>query len=375
MKVALVHDWLTGMRGGENCLEVFCELFPEADIYTLLHIRGSVSDTIESHRIITSFIKNLPFARKKYRYYLPLMPYAISRFDLHNYDLIFSSSHCVAKGVIVQKTTMHVCYCHTPMRYVWEFSDEYFGHCQTNVVTKAPLSALVKYLQNWDVHSSQNVDYFLANSYTVKDRIQKYYNRDADVIYPPVDTEKFNIAEKRDNYYLVVSALVPYKRIDIAVRAFNALGFPLKVIGAGHEGKTLKKMAQPNIEFLCWQDKEVLGQDYSRCKALIFPGIEDFGIVPLEAMASGRPVIAYAKGGALETVVSIDQTHEARSATGIFFHEQTPQSLIDAVYNFQKIQDKFDPLMIRRHAQNFRRPIFKEKIKNFIENKLGYLLR
>jgi glycosyltransferase involved in cell wall biosynthesis len=243
MKIALIHDWLTGMRGGENCLEVFCELFPEADIYTLLHIRGSVSDTIERHRIITSFIQKVPFARKRYRYYLPLMPHAISRFDLHNYDLIISSSHCVAKGVIVQKPTMHVCYCHTPMRYVWELSDDYFGHYQTNVVTKAPLSALVKYLQNWDVHSSQSVDYFLANSQTVKNRIQKYYNRDADVIYPPVDIEKFNIAEERDNYYLVVSALVPYKRIDIAVKAFNAVGFPLKVIGAGHKEKTMNNPA------------------------------------------------------------------------------------------------------------------------------------
>jgi len=375
MKIALVHDWLTGMRGGEKVLEALCEIFPEADLYTLVYIPGSVSPIIEKRKIFTSFIQFLPDVERRYRYYLPLMPKAIEKFDLAEYDLVISSSHCVAKGVKTSPRSLHICYSHTPMRYVWEMYDEYFGNAKIHI--KAVMKVLRKYLQKWDIESSKRVNYFIANSENVRKRIQNHYHRDAEVIYPPVDTDFFTQAKACDykeeitlnsqlstmNYYLVVSAFAPYKKVNLAIEAFNILGYPLKIIGSGQEEKKLKKLAKNNIEFLGWLANDELRKYYQNCKALIFPTEEDFGIVPVEAQACGKPVIAFGKGGALETVIEEE--------TGIFFSEQTAESLIKAIKQFETL--KFDRNKIRENVLRFDHKIFKKKIQSFIAEKCKFL--
>ncbi len=370
MRIALVHDWLTGMRGGEKVLEVLCAIFPRADLYTLLHARGSVSPRIEDRTIFTSFLQNAPGIEKYYRYYLPLMPMAIESFDFSRYDLVISSSHCVAKGVRSPRKTPHICYCHTPMRYIWHMYDAYFGGKDKIFSKKLYMPMIRAYLQSWDVKSSRRVSYFIANSKNVQKRIKECYNREAYVIYPPVDTEKFAISGELGDFYLIVSALVSYKRVDLAIEAFNKLKLPLKVIGSGPEEKRLKKIALPNIEFLGWQPDEKLAEYYSRCRAVIFAGEEDAGIVPLEAMSSGRPVIAYAKGGVVETVIPAQDAREPAYATGVFFNKQTSEDMIEAVYRFQKLKDIFDPFMIRRRALLFDKKNFTDNLKRFIEEKI-----
>lgn len=359
MKTAIVHDWLTGMRGGEKCLEVLCELFPDAPIYTLLHNRGAMSPLIESKKIITSFIQHLPLKEKKYRSYLPLFPLAIEQFDFSEYDLVISTSHAVAKGAKV-KNGIHICYCHTPMRYVWEMYDEYFGKGKAGVFTRSAMHCVAPYLRRWDVRTADRVHYYIANSENVRKRIQEHYHREAEVIFPPVDTDLFSLSEKNEEYFLMVSALVPYKKVELAVSVFNANKKKLFIIGKGPEERKLRAMANSNIEFLGWRSDEELQRYYSACAALIFPGEEDFGIVPLEAMACGKPVIAFGKGGALETV--------AEGKTGIFFYQQTEESLQQAIQLFQNT--KFYPQSIRKHALQFSRPMYKQKMKAFIESKL-----
>ncbi|MFH1704353.1 MAG: glycosyltransferase, partial [Nitrospirota bacterium] len=288
MKVAIVHDWLTGMRGGERCLEVFCELFPQAHLYTLLHVPKSTSPLIEQMPIRTSFIQNLPFSKKAYRKYLPLFPMAVESFSLKGYDLILSCSHCVAKGAIPPPDALHISYILTPMRYAWDMYEEYFMGKRNRMIL-----LFIHYLRIWDVTASQRVDHFLCISKHVANRIKKFYRREAEVIHPPVDIKRFKLQNKKEDFFLIVSSFVPYKKINLAVEAFNRLGHPLKIIGAGPERKRLSAMAKSNVQFLGWQSDEVVADYYSQCRALIFPGEEDFGIVPLEAMASGKPVIAY----------------------------------------------------------------------------------
>lgn len=363
MNIALVHDWLTGMRGGEKVLEVMCELFPQADVFTLVHNPGSVSDIIERRHIRTSFIDRLPFKANRYRHFLPLFPRAIESFDFSGYDLILSSSHAVAKGARPAPGSLHVCYCHTPMRYVWEMYDEYFGPGRAGMLTRGAMRFVAPRLRAWDVRSASRVNAFIANSHNVAGRIRDYYRRPADVIHPPVNVSQFSVSAKDDGYDLIVSALVPYKRIDLAIEAFNRSGERLLIVGTGPESARLRAAARPNIEFLGWQPDDELAKLYAGCRALVFPGIEDFGIVPLEAMASGKPVVAFGRGGALETVVD-----GGDRPTGVFFDEQTPESLATALARLRRLE--LDPQSIRQHAEQFDRSIFKERYRRYVDEQV-----
>jgi glycosyltransferase involved in cell wall biosynthesis len=367
MKVALVHDWLTGMRGGERCLEVFCELFPDADLFTLLHVPGSVTPTIERRRIVTSFIQRLPDAARAYRWYLPLFPAAMSRFDLRGYDLVLSSSHAVAKSAPAPPGALHVCYCFTPMRYVWDLYDDYFGQ-RAGPLTRAVMPPVAALLRRWDRRTAAGVHHFVAISHFVAERIRRAYEREADVIHPPVDMTRFRIEEPAGDFYLVVSALTPYKRIDLAVEAANRLGRPLLVVGTGPEARRLRAMAGPTVEFLGWRDDAQVADLYAGCRALLFPTREDFGITPLEAMAAGRPVIALGQGGALETVVPPGC---ADPPTGLFFPRQTVEDVVGAIRTFEQEPGRFEPKALRRRAEAFDRPLFKERVRSYLGRRLS----
>ncbi len=360
------------MRGGEKVLEVFCELYPEATVFTLLHIPGSVSPRIESMKIETSFIQKMPFVKKKYRSYLPLFPAAIERFDLRRFDLVLSSSHCVAKGAIPGTEANHVCYCHTPMRYVWAMYEEYFGKGKVGGVSRMLIPHFASYLRTWDAASCPRVDEFVANSHNVSKRIERYYGRGSDVIYPPVDTEGTWLSTEDEGYYLAVSAFAPYKKVEIAVEAMSRLGRKLVIVGTGQDEKKLKKAAGADTVFVGWADSESLRKYYAGCRALLFPGEEDFGIVPVEAQCYGKPVIAYGAGGALETVVAEGRGYESagagRAPTGVFFDEQTPEALAEAVLAFESMS--FDHKAIREHALSFDRALFKKRISEKIGSSL-----
>jgi glycosyltransferase involved in cell wall biosynthesis len=361
-KVALVHDWLTGMRGGERCLEVFAELFPVADLYTLLHVPGSVSPAIESRRIVTSFIQRLPQAERRYRHYLPLFPAAVRAFDLSGYDLVLSSSHAVAKGVRVPPGALHVCYCFTPMRYVWDLYDDYFG-ARAGLAARLTMPPVAAWLRRWDRKTAAGVHHFVAISRFVADRIRRAYGREADVIYPPVDVSRFRVDEGPGEFYLVVSALTPYKRVDLAVEACNRLGRRLLVVGSGPEERRLRALAGPSVELLGWRDDEQIAELYAGCRALLFPPLEDFGIAPLEAMAAGRPVIAFGEGGVRETVVP---PGEGESPTGLFFLRQTVEDLVEAIRRYETSAQQFEPKTLRRRAEAFDRPLFRERVRAYL---------
>jgi glycosyltransferase involved in cell wall biosynthesis len=355
-RVAIVHDWLVSMRGGEKVVEALCELFPDADLYTLVYRRGALTPAIENRRIRTSFLQQLPLAITHHRYYLPLYPAAIGRFFLDGYDLVISSSSAAAKGIRVADGIPHICYCHTPMRYIWDQYDQYFGPGRSFLPVRLAMKAIRGYLQRWDVRTSAGVTAFIANSGNVQERIRRIYGRESTVIYPPVDTDRFKLTETDRGYYLVFSALVPYKRVDIAVEAFNRMGKRLVVAGTGPELERLKAMAGPNIEFRGWIPDADLPELYAGCKALIFPGEEDFGIVPVEAMASGKPVVAFAKGGAVETVED--------SRTGVLFDVQDPAALVHAVDRTEALS--FDPHAIHVHATKFERRRFHREFNECI---------
>lgn len=356
MKVAIIHYWLVGMRGGEKVLEALCEMYPQADIFTHVYVPEMVSDKIRQHKIIPTFINALPRASKMYRTYLPLMPMALEQLDLRGYDLIISSESGPAKGIIPPAEALHICYCHTPMRYIWNMYHDYRN--SAGRLTKLMMPPLTHYLRMWDVTSAARVDSFIANSKTVAARIQRYYGADAVVISPPVDTNAFSIAPPSElaDYYLMAGELVAYKRPDIAVRAFNDMKLKLVVIGGGEMLNEVRRIAGPTVTVLGAQPFEILRTHYARCRALIFPGEEDFGMVPVEAMASGRPVIAYGRGGAVETV--------ATGLSGAFFTEQTIEAISSAVRNFADFP--IDSAKIAEHARQFGRDQFFEKMRAHI---------
>lgn len=358
MRVALVHYWLVGMRGGEKVLEALCELFPDADIFTLVADRSAISETIARHRIETSFLQRLG-GRRHYQKLLPLMPLALESFDLSAYDLVVSSESGPAKGVIPRPDALHVCYCHSPMRYIWDLAPEYRRNAGR--LAGAALGLAGPRLRQWDVTTAARVDHFIANSAFVARRIEKYYRRDATVIHPPVDRARFAIGNPGEAY-LCAGQVTPCKRIELAVEAFTRLGRPLVVIGDGVTDR-LRGLAGPNVRFLGPVGDAEMAAWLGRCRALVFPGVEDFGIVPLEAMASGRPVIAFGRGGALETVIP--------GRTGVLFAEQTVEALVHAVSRFELIESRLDPRAIRAHAEGFSRPRFLAELRGFFAEKLA----
>ena len=360
MRIALIHYWLVSWRGGEKVLKAIAELYPAADIFAHVVDPELVSREFPARTIHTTFINRLPFARRAYQRYLPLMPMALEQLDLQSYDLVISSESGPAKGVIVAPTAVHVCYCHSPMRYVWDRSADY--RRSSGALTRALMTPALHYVRLWDQLAAQRVDHYVANSRFVAQRIGKYYRREARVIHPPVAVETLALSRQCEDFYLSVGQLVPYKRPEFMVEAFNASGRPLVVIGSGEMLASLRRRAKPNVRLLGWQSDEVIREHYARCRALIFPGVEDFGLVPVEAMACGKPVIALGAGGVLETVVD--------GVTGILFAQATPGSLEQALVRFERHTASFNPEVIRAHALQFSTAHFKTQFEAFVREAL-----
>ena len=365
LKTAIVHEWFTSYAGSERCVESFTNIWNDADIFVLFNfmneddLRKIVKDKIPH----TSFLQSWSKVKKNYRNFLPFFPFAVEQFDLSKYDLIISSSHAVAKGVLTNSNQLHISYCHTPIRYAWDLYHQYLAESNLIKGLKATLAkSILHYLRMWDSSAANRVDYFIANSNYIAKRIKKIYRRDSTVIYPPVDTNKFPLCSTKDNYYLTASRFVPYKRIDLIVEAFSQLKDKhLVVIGEGPDELKIKAKASHNIEFIGFQTDAKLKEYMQKAKAFIFAAEEDFGIMNVESLSCGTPVIAYNKGGSAETVLD--------EQTGILFNEQSPKSIMEAVIRFEKLQNIFDPSYLNSFAKNFDRNFFEEKIKNFVEEK------
>ncbi|MBI2483674.1 glycosyltransferase [Candidatus Uhrbacteria bacterium] len=361
MKIALIHDHLVQIGGAERVLKVFSDLYPDAPIYTLIYDESRFHDFIDRSRIRTSFLQSVPFSKSRYQWLLPLMTTATELHDLSKFDVVLSSSSAFSKGVITKSTTMHICYCHTPTRYLWTDSHAYTNDLKIPGLIKKGVPFLLSQLRLWDQLAANRVDHFIANSKTVQERIMKYYRRTSDSIYPPVALDKFYISEKVDNYFLAGGRLVSYKKFDMICEAFNNLGLPLKIFGIGPEQQKLRRISRKkNIEFLGAVTDAQRADLYSKCIAYIHPQEEDFGITAIEAMASGRPVIALAAGGALETIVD--------GLTGTFFYDQDWPALADAVIRFDAT--KYNPEKIRRHAMQFSVDRFKKEITGYVDRAL-----
>lgn len=358
IKIAIVCDWLTTPGGAEKVIISLHKLFPEAPIFTTIFNKKKFPELSDAD-IRTSYLQKLPLAQKKHQLFLPFMPRVFENMNLNDYDIVISSSHSCAKGIITKPSTLHICYCHSPMRYAWENSINYVNEYKINSALKKLAPWIIHKLRLWDRLSADRVDYFIANSKYVQKRINKYYRRPSSVINPFVDIKKFQPSSEKGDYYLAVGRLTPYKKFDLIINAFNYLKLPLKIVGTGIAEKDFKAIANSNIEFLGFVDDMMLSKLYSGAKGLIFPQIEDFGIIPLEAMASGCPVIAFNKGGAKETVVD--------KQTGLFFNHQTKESLIKAIEKAEKI--KFNQQEIKTHAEQFSEKVFHDKMLDYIEKK------
>jgi len=363
MKKALVHDWFSVYAGAEKCVESFTNIWDDFDIYSLIDFLSDEDRKIilKDKKAKTSFIQKLPKAKEKYRNYLPLFPIAIEQFDLSEYDLVLSSSHAVAKGVLTYHHQLHICYMHTPIRYAWDLYQQYLKESNLKSGLKGILAKYFLHkIRIWDIISTNRVDYFIANSKFIAKRIKKIYNRDATVIYPPVDVAKFDLETKKDNFYLTASRIVPYKKIDLIVEAFAKLpDKKLIVIGSGPDLEKIKLKATKNIEILGYQPDEVLIDYMKKAKAFVFAAEEDFGIIPVEAQACGTPVICLGKGGTKETVLD--------GITGIHFEHQTVNDLLKAIYKFERLE--FDCNVIRKNALRFSKDRFEREVKEFVENK------
>lgn len=360
MRVAIVHDLLNQMGGADRMLPIFHDMFPSAPIYTSIWDPKVTDARFRTMDIRTSFMQRLPFIMRHHQPYLPLYPFAFERLDLREYDVVISSSWAFAKGIVTRPEALHICYCYTPMRWAWRYED-YIARERVGFAGRLLLPPFITWLRAWDYTTAARVDYFVSISHAVSARIAKYYRRESTMIMPPVDTSRFQIASARDDYFLVVSRLIPYKRIDLAVEAFTRLGLPLRIIGSGRYEKKLRRLAGKNITFMGQLSDAEVRDHMARCRALIFPGEEDFGLTPVEAQASGRPVIAYGAGGALSTVID--------GETGIFFYEQTVESLMAAVESFR--DEQFDPQRIRRHAEEFDTQRFMDRFGRFVEAKIA----
>lgn len=363
MKIAVVHEWLVTHAGSERVVEQILALYPHAELFSLVEFLTDAQRQFIRHKpVTTSFLQKLPFARQHFRQYLPLMPLAIEQFDLSAYDLVISSNHAVAKGVITRADQLHISYVHTPMRYAWEMQQQYLKGSQLDRGIKGSLTQLIlHYLRLWDLAAADRVDAFVANSRYVARRVWKTYRRPAEVIYPPVAIDRFQPRTQRDDFYLLMSRFVPYKRVDLVIAAFNRLGLPLVVIGDGGDRAKLQQMARANVQFLPPQSEAAIADYLSRCKAFVFAAEEDFGITLVEAQAAGAPVIAYGKGGAAEIIQS--------GKTGLLFAQQTPESLVEAVQQFEAGAFTFEPDLLRQNAERFSIDRFQRQFSRLIEQK------
>ena len=357
LRVAIIHHWLVTMRGGERVVEALCEMYPGAEIFTHVYNPDRVSATIRAHKVHTSFINRLPRARRFYQWYLPFMPFALERFDLREFDLVISSDAGPVKGVVTSTDTLHVCYCHSPMRYIWGMEAEYLQGAKWPARLAFPLIA--HYVRLWDFAAAARVDKFVSNSAVVARRIRKVYRRSAEVIPPPIDCAAFAPGPAED-FYLLAGQLVAYKRPEVAIEACNRTGRRLVVIGEGERLASMRQLAGPTVTVMGAQPLSVLRDHYSRCRALLFPGEEDFGMVPVEAMASGKPVIALGKGGALDTVID--------GVTGVLFRDPTADGMAAAIAMFEAREGEFDPVRIAAHAWSFDRAIFKRRMHDVIDS-------
>lgn len=368
MKIAIVHEWFDTYAGSEKVLEQILSIYPDADLYAIVDfLPNEKRGFIQMKPVTTTFIQHLPKANKAFRKYLPLMPLAIEQLDVRNYDIVISNTHCVAKGIITGPDQLHISYTHSPMRYAWDLQKQYLQETNLDHGVKGWLAKLIlHYLRIWDVRSSNNVDYFICNSHYIAKRIRKCYRRNATVIYPPVAVDDFTLNEQKEDFYLTASRMVPYKKMDLIVEAFSKMpDKKLVVIGDGPDFAKIKAKAEKNITLMGYQPFEILKEHMQKAKAFVFAAEEDFGIVPVEAQACGTPVIAYGKGGSLETVRGLGE----EEPTGIFFQEQNADSLIDAVKLFEEREALLTPQNCRKHAEKFSKKRFREEFKNFVENK------